>query len=261
MRTEFTMAPPETVHGNLRVRNTLLEFFIDCCSTSELSRWLTSLGQSTLGSSQEKRSRLRRATTFLSMESARLPRTVLSFLLNYGDEQLNALCESLQLAAEGPPDVKVRRVLRHIGHMERWLPMKFKLSERPLTLAHIRPFLDFHLVAKAGKEDQEFMAPLATELQEIFGPDEVGVRRVRVAGRRDLVKIRVGREPAPAVRIQLERPQSVTDLDESLARARSLQAAYPERCCLVVFTDRMDLASREHADRTLAREPLVALMK
>lgn len=262
MRADFNMIPPSTLHSNRALRATLLEFFIDCSSMSELGKWLESIGESSEGTSAERRTRLRKATKFVDQDSAKLPRSAMSFLTRYGDEQLTYLCEILQLSTEGQPDAKVRRVMRHIGFQERWLPPARMLEDRPLTRAHVRPFVEFHLVSKDARADDEFAMPLIAELIEIFGQKMVHDNRMVGSGTvKEIITAHVGDTIATGVGVMVARPGTGAELRNVLRKVKIFKAIYKEDLVVMLLPDRLDTLDRRMAMSGLLAEDVAVVVK
>lgn len=261
MRAEFNMIPPAGLQGNRALRSTLLEFFIDCSSASELSAWLTSIGQSAEGTSVEKRARLRGATKFVDLEAAKLPRSSLSFLLRYGDEQLSYLCEILGLPLAGTPDEKVRRVMRHIGTTERWLPSAASLEGQPLTRNNVRPFIEYHVVSKDAKTDDEFSMPLIAELIDIFGAARIQDHKTVGTTTREIITAHVGGAEAPGVGVLVQRPGSPAELRSTLRKAKVFKSIYQDNFVLMLLPEKLDTLDRRMAMSGLLADNIAVVLK
>lgn len=261
MRADFNMMPPTTLHSNRAVRATLLQFFIDCSSASELSKWLESIGESAQGSSAELRTRLRGATKFVEQDAAKLPRTAMSFLMRYGDEQLTYLCEILSLKTDGTLDDKVRRIMRHIGTTERWLPPSTMLEERPLKRAHVRPFVEFHLVSKDARSDDEFSMPLITELIEVFGPKMVHENRMVGSTVKEIITAHVGETIATGVGVLVQRPGTGAELRNLLRKVKVFKGIYKEDLIVMLLPDKLDTLDRRMAMSGLLAEDVAVVVK
>ncbi len=261
MRADFNMIPPATLHSNRALRATLLEFFIDCSSMSELGKWLESIGESPEGTSAERRTRLRKATKFVDQDSAKLPRSAMSFLTRYGDEQLTYLCEILQLSTEGHPDAKVRRVMRHIGTQERWLPPRAVLDERPLTRSHVRPFVEFHLVSKDARTDDEFAMPLIAEFIEVYGQKMVLENRLVGTQFKEIITAHVGETIATGVGVLVTRPGTGPELRNMLRKVKVFKAIYKEDMIVMLLPDKLDTLDRRMAMSGLLAEDVAVVVK
>ena len=262
VRAEFNMIPPAGLQGQRALRATLLEFFIDCSSVSELSTWLESIGQSSQGTSVEKRTRLRQATKFVDLEASKLPRAALSFLLRYGDEQLSYLCEILKLPVAGTPDEKVRRIMRHIGTVEHWLPSAKMLEERPLTRAHVRPFIDYHLVSKDAKTDDEFSMPLIAELIEIFGAPLVHEHRTVGTTQREIISAHIGETVGDGgVGVLVQRPGSPAELRSVLRKVKIFKTIYQDNLIVMLLPEKLDTLDRRMAMSGLLAENVAVVLK
>ena len=255
------MIPPSTLHSNRALRATLLEFFIDCSSMSELGKWLESIGQSPEGTSAERRTRLRKATKFVDQDAAKLPRSAMSYLTRYGDEQLTYLCEILQLSTEGQPDAKVRRIMRHIGTLERWLPPKTVLEERPLTRAHVRPFVEYHLVSKDARTDDEFSMPLISELVEVYGQSLVHENRVVGSTVKEVITVHVGETIAIGVGVLVARPATSAELRNMLRKVKVFKAIYKDDLIVMLLPDKLDTLDRRMAMSGLLAEDVAVVVK
>lgn len=255
------MIPPPTLHSNRALRSTLLEFFIDCSSASELGKWLESIGESVDGTSAERRTRLRKATKFVDQDSAKLPRSAMGFLTRYGDEQLTYLCEILGQSTEGQPDAKVRRIMRHIGTLERWLPPKTTLEERPLTRAHVRPFVEFHLVSKDARADDDFSMPLIAELIEVFGAKMVHENRSVGTTVKEIITVHVGETIAVGVGVLVARPGTGADLRNLLRKVKVFKAIYNQDMIVMLLPDKLDTLDRRMAMSGLLAEDVAVVVK
>jgi hypothetical protein len=261
MRAEFTMLPPATLQGSRALRSTLLEFFIDCSSASELSQWLQSIGQSIDGTSDQKRARLRQATKFVDLEASKVPRSALSFLLRYGDEQLSYLCEILTLSTAGNPEEKVRRVMRHIGTVERWLPAAAAVEERPLLQAHVRPFIEFHIVSKDAKTDDEFSMPLIAELIEIFGAERVLDHRSVGTTTREIITVHIGDSLTAGVGVLVQRPATPAEVRSVMRKVKLFKTIYQDNFVLVLLPEKLDQLVRRMAISGLLAENVAVILK
>ncbi len=261
MRADFNMIPPPTLHSQHAMRATLLQFFIDCSSMSELTKWLESIGESIDGSSSELRIRLRNATKFVEQDAAKLPRTAISFISRYGDEQLTYLCEILGIFAGGDVDAKVRRIMRHIGTAERWLPPKTSLEERPLNRGHIRPFVEYYLVSKDAKSLDDFSMPLIQELIEIFGEKLVHENRSVGKTVKEVITAHVGETLATGVGVLVQRPSSSAELRNLLRKAKVFKEVYADDLIVMLMPDKLDSMDRRMALSGLLAENIAVVIK
>ena len=106
--------PDMTLTRNPELREKLLQFYLNCATSQELSEWLHNIGQDSKGTTEEKRVRVRQHTKYLSMTPQTFPLQTIHYLSNYTGDHLYDLCQDLGLDGNGSKNMLFRRSYREV---------------------------------------------------------------------------------------------------------------------------------------------------
>lgn len=161
--------PPNAV-ANDELRSALLAYYLEYATSAELTEWLKDLGADTRGTAAEKRARVRTNTKYLAMAAAEFPQQTIGYLEQYSaSEHLEGRCEALKLSADGTRDMKWRRIMREVAYREGWLTRPATVDASAFTMDLVRPFVEWHLIARRGSYEKDFYIAFREDMEEIFG--------------------------------------------------------------------------------------------
>ena len=112
---------PNTLRADSRLREALLNYYLETYTGPELTDWLRGLGQDTKGSVSDKQQRIRSHTKYLSMPASEFPAQTEEYLKPYSSDLLADLCDDLGLSPDGTKDQRYRRIMREVHYREGWL--------------------------------------------------------------------------------------------------------------------------------------------
>ena len=236
----FPMTPPSTLKSDTTLRVTLLDYYVKHSTNQELSDWLRQLGQDLKGTVEEKRARVCENTKYLSMSPETFPEQTLSYLSVYSSDHLSGICEAISIDPEGGKDLKWRRVMREVGFREGWLPRLGSLTERSFNLQLVRPFVEWHLIAKRGSYEKDFYPGFFDDMEEVFGHAFVHAQLPIAFGTTLKIDFHIGHPQRGGVGIEFKMPANNSELQRALGQMDQYQAQYKDQLLVVLFPDFLD---------------------
>ena len=232
-----TMTPPTCLKADPTLRATLLDYYLQCATGQALSAWLHDLGQDPKGTIEEKRARVRASTKYLSMPAEQFPDQTISYLSVYESDHLSDMCEALSIDDSGGKDLKWRRIMREVAVREGWLPRIDAVSQETLTLEKVLPFIDWHLIPRRGKYEQDFYDGFLDEMEEVFGHDYVHEQLPIAFGSTLKIDFHIGHPQREGVGIEFKMPDNNSDLQRALGQMDQYKTRYGAQLLLVLFPD------------------------
>ena len=104
-----------------RMREQLLDCYINLSISNELSGWLADLGLPSTGTVEQKLARLKEHKRTLTLAAESLHRQTIFYLNDYSGEVLVEICQELDLKTEGSKGALFKRVYCEVGLREGWL--------------------------------------------------------------------------------------------------------------------------------------------
>ena len=238
-----SMKPPPTIRADRQFRLVLLEYFLECATSAQLTEWLRNLGAFTKGSADEKRARVRSATKYIELPAAEFPQKTICHLERYSSaEHIDGICQALQLDREGPRDLKWRRIMRQVAFREGWLVRPEALGEGEFTVDSVLPYVDWHLVMRERGYERDLYPGFQEDMQDLFGPQRVHEQLPVASGTNLKIDFHLGHPLLGGVGVVFKLPTNTADLQRAIGQIEQYQGRYAENLIVVLFPRLLDNA-------------------
>lgn len=263
MKNPTTVNVPANLHPDPELRETLLSYFLDTLTASELSGWLAEIGQESRGTAEEKRQRIRANTKYLTMPAAEFPRQTENYLEPYSPGHLGDLCEVLGLPSEGTKEARYRRIMRQVHYREGWLPQIPAQSDSGLNSETVMPFLGYFPILNRNtyKYERDFYPMIRDELQEVFGADAVFEQQPIAHGSILKIDFHVGDPHGHGVGVEVKMPTSNSDIQRTLGQIDQYQSRYGTNLILMVLNDFLKSESERFLLDELLRKGIPTVLR
>lgn len=243
MRADFTMTAPARLTPDAGLRSTLLGYFVEYATSAELADWLRNIGQDAKGSVEDRRARVLANSKYQSMPAEEFPQQTIYYLETYSaSEHLEGISEVLGIRLEGNREQLWRRIMREVGLREGWLPKIGTLSEEMINLTLVRPFVEWHLIAKRPKYERDFYSSFLEDMEEIFGKNYALDQLPVASGSTLKIDFHVGHPQRGGVGVEIKMPVNNSDIQRALGQIDQYQARYRDQLLVVVLPDMLNKA-------------------
>jgi hypothetical protein len=147
----------------------LLDCYLSFSLSKELAEWLRELGQTTMGTLEDKFARIRESVKAGSSVSESPQRQTIYYLSQYDADILSEICQELGVPTDGAKEELLRRIYYVIGRREGWLQ---PLSDDARTL--IRQTLV--PILKSFDYEKEYYREFLEDMAELVGQDNVHIQ-------------------------------------------------------------------------------------
>jgi len=225
------------------LRSTLLEYLVSYATGPELNDWVKGIGQDAKGTIEERRARVLANSKYPSMPAEEFPQQTLHYLDIYSAaEHLSGICEAIGISREGNREARWRRIMREIGFREGWLSKPGTITDTSITPSIVRPFVEWHLLAKRPEYEKDFYPPFFEDMEEIFGHAYVHDQLPIAFGSTLKVDFHVGHPQREGVGIEVKMPASNSDLQRALGPMDQYRARYRDHLLVVLLPDLLNKA-------------------
>lgn len=254
VRADFKMTPPATLAPDADLRSALLQYFVEYATATELADWLRNIGQDAKGTVEERRSRVLAKSKYPAMPAAEFPAQTLYYLETYSSaEHLEGICETLGIDPDGSRERCWRRVMREVGIREGWLPKLRPITPESVTVQNVRPFVEWHLLAKLPKYEKDFYLGFYEDMVDVFGEAQVHEQLPVASGSVLKIDFHIGHPQHGGVGIEVKLPANNSDLQRALGQMDQYQARYRDQLIVLLLPYMLNTAQT-----TLFTEQLVA---
>ena len=224
---------------NCEFRQKLLDSYLSIVSSQELSEWLEDIVQDSKGTAEEKIAKIRQHTKFLSMPPEEFPLQAMNNLrwLSSGDG-LFLIAESLGVKCEGAKDVLLRRIYRHVGYEEGWLPRVVN-GDCSFIKETILPFVQWYPILRNKNYERDYYDEFCDEMAEIFGKDKVHEQYVVAHGKPLKIDFHIGHPQETGVGIEFKMPTSQGDIHRAFGQLDDYLTRYGRNLIVVLFANFM----------------------
>lgn len=219
------------------------------------------LGQDPKGTVEEKCARVRENTKYLSISPETFPQQTLSYLSVYSSDHLSGICEALGIDPEGGKDLKWRRIMREVGFREGWLPRLGSLTESSFNLQLVRPFVEWHLIAKRGSYEKDFYPVFFGDMEEVFGHEYVCAQHPIAFGTTLKIDFHIGHPQRGGVGIEFKMPANNSELQRALGQMDQYQAQYKDQLLVVLYPDFLDQSQATLFVEKLTEKNIAVIIK
>ena len=240
MPINFDMKPPASLKVDSVLRGKLLDYFVETATGPELSGWLEGLGQETKGTVEDKRTRVRQNTAYLTMPCEGFPQQTLHYLEPYPSDLLADLCEELDLDSSGTKEIRTRRIMRELGICEGWIPRYIPTQDQAISIAWVKPLVEWHLIAKRGNYEKDFYPSFFQDMEEMLTPEYVHAQFPIATGSTLRVDFHIGHPSKTGIGIEFKQPGNNSDLQKALGQMDQYKTVYGDRLIVVLFPDFLD---------------------
>lgn len=256
------MPLPSTLTADPGLRSTLLEYFVRYATGPELTDWLKSIHQDPMGTVEERRARVMANSQYPSMPPAELPDQTLDYLRIYSaSEHLSGICEAIGISPEGNRELRWRRIMREVGFREGWLPRLETVTEASISVSLVRPFVEWHLIAKRPEYERDFYRPFSEDMEEIFGHANVHEQLPIAFGSTLKIDFHIGHPQRAGVGIEVKLPANNSELQRALGQMDQYQARYRDQLVVVLFPDLLTKAQVTLFVDKLAEKGILVIIK
>ena len=224
---------------NCEFRQKLLDSYLSIASSQELSEWLEDIVQDSKGTAEEKIAKIRQHTKFLSMPPEEFPLQAMNNLrwLSSGDG-LFLIAESLGVKCEGAKDVLLRRIYRHVGYEEGWLPRVVN-GDCSFIKETILPYVQWYPIPRNKNYERDYYDEFCDEMVEIFGKDKVHEQYVVAHGKPLKIDFHIGHPQETGVGIEFKMPTSQGDIQRAFGQLDDYLTRYGRNLIVVLFANFM----------------------
>lgn len=245
---------------NLESREKLLQFYLDCATSQELSEWLQNIGQDPKGKAEEKRARVRQHTKYLSMAPETFPLQTIHYLSSYTGDHLYDLCQDLGLDGDGSKNTLFRRIYREVGFREGWLPLVAKASS-VISKQTVLPFVQWYPIMKNYEYEKDYYKDFHEEASEVFGLHSVHDQLAIAYGNTLKVDFHIGHPQQGGVGVEFKMPTNNSELQRALGQMDQYGSRYQTELIVVIIPDFLSPAQVELFVGELGRKNITAVMK
>ncbi len=231
------MNPPSSLRPDARLRSTLLDYFIDISTGSELSDWLRDIGQDPNGTVADKKLRVRQNTKYLGMPDKDFPEKTREYLSPLSSEHLAEICKMLELSPEGSRDARYRRIMREVGYREGWLTRPDPITDSTFTLPAVLPFVKWYPILKRGDYEKDFYQTFTEEMEEIFGHDFVHEQLAIAYGTTLKIDFHLGHPQKPGVGVEFKMPINNSEIQRAIGQLQQYKDRYGSNLVIVLLPD------------------------
>lgn len=255
--TERTI--PASLQRDPALRELLLSFFLGTLTGTELAGWLKDIGQDSRGSVEERKTRIRANTKYLTMPESEFPAQTENYLVPYQTDHLRDLCEHLGLPDEGSKGGLYRRVMREVHYREGWLTRQSPSGTATLRAADVMPFLGRMPLSKQGEYEKDYYPVIHDELEEVFA--SVYEQLPVAHGTTLKIDFHVGDPTGHGVGIEVKMPTSNSDVQRALGQLDQYQRRYQDNLILFVLQDFLKPESQHFMQEELKRKGVRAVFR
>lgn len=261
MISTVSMMCPIGATADASLRSALLDYYLANATSAELTEWLRDIDRDARGTVEEKRARVRAHTKYLAMPPADFPEQTLLYLAQYSAAHLEGICDVLKVSADGTRDMNWRRIMRTVAYREGWLSPPGTLEERAFTMDLVRPFVDWHLIAKRGNYERDFYRGFGDDMEEIFGEIYVHEQLPVASGTTLKIDFHIGHPQRGGVGIEFKMPTSNADLQRAWGQIDQYQARYGTNLLVVLLRDFIGSAQLNPFIEKLAEKGVALVVK
>lgn len=218
---------------NVKLREKLLQCYLNLSTSQDLSGWLQDLGQDQKGTVDEKIARIREHTKYLSMSPETFAPKTISYLSPYDTENLAEICEDLGLDSEGGKNSLFRRIYREVGYKEGWLPPISK--ETAISKQTVLPFVKWYPILKSYEYEKDYYPDFCDEMSEVFGDDNVHEEHAVAHGTTLKIDFHIGHPQSGGVGIEFKLPTSNSELQRALGQMDQYVSRYGPNLIIVLI--------------------------
>lgn len=245
---------------NSELREMLLKYHLNFATSQELSEWLRDLGQDHKGTVEEKISRVRQHTQYLSMSPETFVAETLRYLRDYSTDLLIEICRTLRLNIEGSNPVLTRRIYREIGIREGWLhPLSKEISV--LNKEVVLPFVNWYPILKNGKYEKDYYTDFYDEMVELFGRNNVHKQLPIAHGNTLRIDFHLGHPQQGGVGIEFKMPTNNSEIQRALGQIDQYVHRYSSELIIVLIPDFIDTKQAIQFKEELHRKGVDVVVK
>ena len=249
-----------TLTRNPELRENLLQFYLDCATSQELSEWLQGIGQDPKGITEEKRARVRQHTKYLPMTPETFPLQTIRYLSRYTGDQLDALCQGLGLDGDGSKNTLFRRIYREVGCREGWLRPNAK-AEQIISKQTVLPFVQWYPIMKNYEYEKDYYKDFHEEMSEAFGLHNVHSQLAIAYGNTLKIDFHIGHPQQGGVGVEFKMPTNNSELQRALGQMDQYGSRYKTELIVVIIPDFLSPAQVELFVGELGRKNITAVVK
>ncbi|MEW6683832.1 MAG: zinc ribbon domain-containing protein [Nitrospirota bacterium] len=246
--------------ADLEFRKKLLESYLKWQTSQELSNWLQVIGQDSRGSVEEKKTRIREHTQYLSMSPETFPEQTVNYLrlLNRTDI-LSDICVALGLDSDGSKSTLFRRIYREVGYREGWFtPIKDRSAIDKLTVLQ---FVRWYPIIRWSDYERDYYDDFADEMIEVFGEDNVHEQVPVAHGSILKIDFHIGHPQNGGVGVEFKLPANNNELQRALGQIDQYLSRYGSNIILVLIPHRLRSTEGVLFKETLRRKGIETVMK
>lgn len=233
----LTATTPTSLSPDAELRETLLSFYLNTLTGTELSDWLAQLGEDPRNSVEEKQRRIRASTKYLTMPAKDFPGQTEDYLKPYSANHLADLCEDLGVSDRGTKDELYRRIMREVHCREGWLKRPKGTGNGGVAGEDVAHVLGLFPILKRGSYEKDFYPVIWDELSEVFGEGSVCEQYAVAHGTTLKIDFHVGDPTGEGVGVEVKMPANNSDVQKALGQLDQYQRRYGSDLILFVLGD------------------------
>jgi hypothetical protein len=243
--------------ANPALRTALLDCYLTRATSTELTAWLQQLGQDPRGKLEEKIERVRQNTKYLTMPAEDFPEQTAFYLGAYNAGHLADICADLGLPDDGPKNTLFRRIYRHVGILEGWLP-----QQPTVDLHTVLAFTRWYPLRPPLQSERDAYVDFEDEMIEVFGEDLVHPQYTVAHGNALKIDFHIGQPRGAGVGVEFKMPRSNSDIQKAMGQLDQYLTAYPDgNLIMVLIDDGLPAAMRIPFEDTLRKRGVTTVVK
>jgi len=243
--------------ANPALRGALLDCYLTRATSTELTAWLQELGQDPRGKLEEKIERVRQCTKYLTMPAEDFPDQTIFYLRAYSAGHLADICADLGLADDGPKNTLFRRIYRHVGVAEGWLP-----QQPAVDLQTVLDFTKWYPLLPPLQSERDAYVDFEDEMIEVFGEDLVHAQYPIAHGNTLKIDFHIGQPRGPGIGVEFKMPRTNGDVQRAIGQLDQYLTAYPDgNLVMVLVEDGLSAAVRIPFEEALRKRNITTVIK